>query len=320
MKRLWLWLIISWLGLGGMIPARGIAAPGFILEIPAEVTVSGPKISLADLGKFQGGSETEIESLRRLDLGQAPLPGQSRIFNRNYLQFILQQYQGVRLPLIKMGEQVIVRVAATEISGKEIAAAVEKLLPPPPAGILKQWIQLKGLPEKVWLAQDNYRIEAATIGELPAVGRVLFKVQLVGEKETRVLNLAGVIRKSALVYRAKKALQPHTELNATDFEAVRTELVNGDEYLGGFPVQYRTVKRLLPGQILSRKAIQPLPLVAKGREVKVIVRGNGVLITLAGIAKSDGWNGETITIINPDSKKEFNGRVIAKGIVEVSVQ
>ncbi|HYH04903.1 MAG TPA: flagellar basal body P-ring formation chaperone FlgA, partial [Bacillota bacterium] len=224
------------------------------------------------------------------------------------------------LPVIKMGEQVIVRVQATEISSKEIAAAIEKLLPPLPAGIMKQWIQLKGLPEKLWLTQGNYRIEAAAIGELPALGRVLFKVQLSGEKETRVLNLSGIIRKSALVYRSKIALQPHTELKVADFEKVQAELVNGGEYLGGFPVQYRTVKRMRPGQVMSREAIQPVPLVAKGREVKVMVRGNGVLITLAGIATSDGWNGETITVINSDSKKEFSGRVIGKGIVEVTVE
>ncbi|HEY8463938.1 MAG TPA: flagellar basal body P-ring formation chaperone FlgA [Bacillota bacterium] len=319
MKRFWILWGISYLWFWAVVPVDGAAAT-FTLEIPAEVVVTTAKISLADLGRIYGANQSQQNYLRNLNLGEAPLPGQTRVFSRSYLKFILQQHPAEQVPVLKMGDQVTVRARATAIRGTEIAANINQLLPQPPAGVIKQWVEVSGLPETVWMPQGNYRIEAAAVGQLPQLGRAMFKVKLVGPTVTKEMILPGVIHQSAPVYRAKKLLKQKTVLKPEDFDRVVAELADGREYLGNFPQNCRVVKRLRPGQILTKEALQPVPLVAKGSEVKVVVRSNGIEITLEAVAKSDGWFNDSITLLNPESNKEFTARVSGNGVVEVKVQ
>jgi flagella basal body P-ring formation protein FlgA len=309
--------IFLWLGLAGAVSA-GQAAEPLILEIPEQVTVAGPKITIADLGRLQGANRAERDFLNSLELGLAPLPGQTRFFTRRYLEFILKQQRGHRFPTLLMGPQVAVRLETTAIAGSVIAAAVNRLLPSPAPGVIKQWVQLQNLPETVWLPKGKWRIEATAVNERLALGTNIFKVELVGETESRIINLTGTVHQIAMVYRAKQSIIAKMQLNAENFDKIERELTSGREYTGDFPKGYRNIRSLRQGQVLLAEMLQPLPQVSNGSEVQVIFREGGIQIMLNGFAKQDGWSGEWITIINPVSKKEFQGRVVGSGVVEIS--
>jgi flagella basal body P-ring formation protein FlgA len=309
--------ILLWLALPGTAPF-GLAAEPFWLEIPEQVTVAGPKISLADLGRLKGAVSGDWDFLNSLELGLAPAPGQTRFFTRSYLEFVLRQQTGHRCPALLMGPQVAVRVATVTIEGAAIEKAINDLLPPLSPGVLKQWVELQNLPEAVWLPKGKWRIEANAVNQRLALGINMFKVKLVGETESRVINLTGAVRKNALIYRANRDLAVKTQLNPESFDKIEMELATGREYIGAFPIGYRNIRSIRQGQVLLAETLQPLPQVCQGSEVQVTFREGGILIMLTGLAKQDGWNGDRITLINPQSKKEFQGRVAGPGAVEVS--
>ncbi|MGD8399613.1 MAG: flagella basal body P-ring formation protein FlgA [Bacillota bacterium] len=298
---------------------RAFAQTGaaLLLEIPEQVTVAGPKIHLADLGRLQGATPAERQYLAGLELGLAPAPGQTRFFTRSYLEFILKQQRGHRCPTLLMGSRVAVKVTAVAITEAEIAAAIDRLLPPLPPGVIKQWVQLQNPPETVWLPQGEWRIEAAAVSKRLNLGPNIFRVRLVGATATRTFNIAGVVRKVAVVYRANRDLAPKTPLLVTDFDQVAMELTTGRECIGAFPAKCRNIRSVRRGRVLSGEALQPLPQVFQDSEVQVTFNQAGIAIMVIGRAKRDGWKGDWITLVNPVSKKEFQGRVVGPGLVEV---
>jgi flagella basal body P-ring formation protein FlgA len=58
-------------------------------------------------------------------------------------------------------------------------------------------------------------------------------------------------------------------------------------------------------------------LVKKGDIVSIIAQSGGLKVTALGQARQDGALGQTITVVNQDSKKVISGRVIGPGQVEV---
>lgn len=303
----------------GNSPAAATAA-GPTLEIPAAIVVPGPKITMAELGSLRGAGDAELRFLQGIGLGMAPPPGEKRVFNRSYLEFVLRQYPHLQELRLKMGEKVVARTESFHIGGPELAAEIEGLLPPKPPGVIRQWVEYRNLPEELWLAKGDWKVEAVAAGTIPKLGKVLFKLKLSNGAVIKEMNIAAVIKKTALVYRIIRNIPAHTCLNQADFEKVEITLVNGKEYVGVFPEGYRNIRAFRNGRILENGLIQPVPLVQKGMDVTVLARGNGVEITLSGIAKKDGWLGDRIVLVNPVSKKEFKGRVTGKSCVEVTVK
>jgi flagella basal body P-ring formation protein FlgA len=308
-------ILLCLVNLGSATVSRG--AEPFLLEIPEEVTVAGPKINLADLGQARGATESDVNFLRGLELGLAPLPGQTRIFTRKYLEFILKQQKACRCPVLQMGPQVTVRLATTTIEGSTIAAAINRQLPEQ-SGVIKQWVEITNLPERICLPKGSWQIEASVLNGRVRVGANLFKVKLIGAADSRTLSLTGVVQQIAIVYRAKRNLAVKQPVLPENFEKLQLKLTSGREYTGDFPQGYRHLRSLRRGQVLLAEGIQPKPQVLKGSEVRVVFNEAGISVSLTARAKQDGWIGDQITLVNPTTKKEFQGQVVQAGIVAVS--
>lgn len=289
-----------------------------IFEIPESITVEGPGLSLGDLGVIQGGTGADFENLKKINLGSAPLPGHIRKITRSCILMILQQYRLDKRITIKMGEEVEIRVTATNIKSSYFEAVINRLLPPQKSGIIKQWVEVYSLPE-IWIKKDqNWHLDAAVNGDLPEIGPVLFKVILsVTGANNRVFNISGKIHKTALVYRAIREIPRHAKFSSNDFVMNEMELTNGKELVGEIPEKVRSSKVIRRGETLRGDYYQPVPLVYKDHEVHVIVKGPTIEVIIVGIAKSDGWLGDDIPIINQTSKKLFHAKVSGEEQVEV---
>lgn len=289
-----------------------------VFEIPDRVIVPGPKIYLSDLGTIQGASQTEQMGLT-VDLGPAPYPGQVRVFSRDYLGLILKQ-KGFSQGLdIRMGQQVEIRVESTCITSAQLEAAIQKVLPSNDLYIIKKWVELRNLPAETWLSKGEWQIKAAPLGTLPQAGPALFRVTLSKENEIKTINVNGKIRALGRVYQSIRDLNRHSLINETDFIPVEIELTSGEEVVGNLPLKTWTTKIVKKGQILETTHLQALPLVIKENIVNVMVKGENMTIKMTGLAGKDGWLGDQITIINPTSKKVFQGRVIGPNLVEVNI-
>lgn len=296
-------------------------APGLSLTISETAVVSGPRITLADLGTIQGGTNSEREYLKKIDLGAAPIPGQVRPISKKYILEIIMQHQFLKKLNLSMGAEVKVTVEAVCIKKADIEKVITDLLQKAKPGILKKWIELNNIPKEIWLSNDNWELKAVPIGKLPELGTALFKVIISNKNEKgREINISGKIRETAILYRTIRELPRHAEIKPDDLETVEMELSSGKELLGEIKGRIRTKRLIRQGEVLRTDQIQPVPLVHKEHEVVVIVRSKTVEITTSGIAKADGWLGDEILVVNPKSKKNFRGRVINENMVEVIIK
>lgn len=71
------------------------------------------------------------------------------------------------------------------------------------------------------------------------------------------------------------------------------------------------------GEVIYSSQLQKESMVAKGDRVKVRVVGSGILLTVTAQATEAGAKGQTIKVVNSDSKKEFLGVVVDDKEVEV---
>ncbi|MDP5134833.1 flagellar basal body P-ring formation chaperone FlgA [Rheinheimera baltica] len=76
----------------------------------------------------------------------------------------------------------------------------------------------------------------------------------------------------------------------------------------------RSKRTLSMGQILT---LQDLCLVCKGDVVTISVSDSGLNVTATGLAQSDGSLGDTISILNQQSKRTISAEVIAVNLVRV---
>lgn len=290
-----------------------------VLEIADRVIVPGPKIYLSDLGMIQNPATAKRLNLK-VDLGPAPYPGQVRVFSRDYLGLILKQ-KGFNENLdIRMGKQVEVRVESICITAAQVEAAIAEVLPSNDPFIIKKWIEFRNVPAETWLSKGEWQIEASPLGDLPPVGPVVFRVTFKKNNESKTINVSGKIRALGRVYQSNRDIGRHAMINGTeDFKLVEIELINGQEMLGRLPQKIRSTKLIKKGDILEKDHFQPLPLVTKGDFVNVIVKDGNIAVKMTGIAVKDGWMGDQILIINPNSKKKFQGRVIDRNLVEVTL-
>lgn len=74
-------------------------------------------------------------------------------------------------------------------------------------------------------------------------------------------------------------------------------------------------RALPPGRLLTGRDLQTPRLVERGRPVRLIYARPGLRLTALGIAQADGGLGDSITVLNPDSRRQVQGLVTGPGQV-----
>jgi flagellar basal body P-ring formation protein FlgA len=80
---------------------------------------------------------------------------------------------------------------------------------------------------------------------------------------------------------------------------------------------YVMARAVSAGRLLTWRDVSRRPLVRKGETVEVSATQGQLLVTLKGLAMESGAQGDTITIRNPDSRKDFSATVVDENRVQV---
>jgi len=95
----------------------------------------------------------------------------------------------------------------------------------------------------------------------------------------------------------------------TTLATLATETVMRNEDAVGFASRHR----LKQGQILLKRMLDQPYTVARGNQVTVVIKEEGVEIALEGTALDNGRTGDWIRVANPKTRKQLRARVNADG-------
>jgi flagella basal body P-ring formation protein FlgA len=118
---------------------------------------------------------------------------------------------------------------------------------------------------------------------------------------------------------ARQPLTTGTRFDSSQLEARRTDFLRDRDALPATAGDgaYDFARGVLAGRLLSWRDLARRPLVHKGEVVDVSASDGLLTINLKGLALQNGAQGETITVRNPDSKKDFSASVIDEKRVQV---
>lgn len=101
-------------------------------------------------------------------------------------------------------------------------------------------------------------------------------------------------------------------LQQRDISSLRDPLFSIAEVTG-----QRLKRTLRLGQPLSQRQIDFPPLIKRGERVEIQAQHAGLLVTAVGESRQDGNRGDSIRVVNSNSRRELLCRVVAPGLVSV---
>ncbi|MDX2481890.1 MAG: flagellar basal body P-ring formation chaperone FlgA [Desulfuromusa sp.] len=102
------------------------------------------------------------------------------------------------------------------------------------------------------------------------------------------------------------------ELRYQDISRVKEPIFSLEEVIG-----QRLKRSVRLGEPLQRTQIEFPPVIKRGERVVIQIESHGLMLSAAGQAKQDGQTGETIQVMNSNSRKEVLCQVVAPGLVKV---
>jgi flagella basal body P-ring formation protein FlgA len=138
---------------------------------------------------------------------------------------------------------------------------------------------------------------------------------VLGPEQTLVLRAA--LWRDA--WYARQPLAHGTRFDPTVLEARRTDFLRDRDALPATAGDgtYDFARGVLAGRLLTWRDVARRPLVRKGDMVEVLASDGLLTVSLKGLALQSGAKGETITVRNPDSKKDFTASVTDENRVQV---
>lgn len=313
-------LAALWLG---ALPADASAVE---IIVPAETTITGPQVILAELAEVRGTPDEIAAYTRRLDqiqLGPAPAPGASRVFSAGTVETRLRSALGSPADLVlTLPSQVSVFRAAHLLGPDEVVAEleawIEGALALPDADIAVFDLSLKeGLALPV--GEVELRFDD---GGRPPLGRATVTVRAFqGGQQVLQQRLTATVRVTAPVVVLTRDVQVGAILSAGDLRIDRrpVEALTGAPWVAVEEVAGQEARRSLRvGAVLTDRDVVLPDDVIDGDPVTVVVRSNAVTLSAPGEARGDGRIGEIIPVYCVATGKVLRGRITGPGTVEVT--
>lgn len=165
----------------------------------------------------------------------------------------------------------------------------------------------------------QWSVEIAEYPALPAAAmltrcRLLADGQVVGEYTA---TLRASLWRDA--WAARQPLAANTSFDATSLETRRVDFLRDREALPASvgDQSYLFVRSIQPNRLLTWRDISRRPLVRKGDLIEVAAIDGQLQIIMRGLAMENGAAGDTVTVRNPESKRNFAAQVIAENRVQI---
>lgn len=293
------------------------------VHVLEKVQIDDEKILLSDIAKIEGGDPLLIQKLSGLEIGRAPLPGNSRNLDQGTIKTRLKQNG------IDLAELTLHIPPSIEVSRSFIEVGPEKI-----KGLVSDYIS-----KNLLSANSNASIKSIQVSDslrLPG-GRITFRVtappnrDMVGQVPFAVnFDVNGKLYKRvwatatievlAEVVITKKPLGRHKPITEDDITVVRMDLAKVPSDVITDPeavLGKRTSRAIGSKTVLRTSLVEFPPLVRRGDVVVIVAETRGLKVTALGQVKKKGALGDLIPVMNFESKKVLHARVLDSNTVKI---
>lgn len=290
------------------------------ITLHEEALVEGPTITLGDLASLSGDGG---DSLARIEINPAPVPGNSRNLTASLIEARIRN-AGLEPGAFEVrGPRVVKTTRAHQtLSHRRIEQELEHhILMEMPWDPALAVVDLMVPEQELTLPPGVLDFQWHTNPRYNYLGLGAFRVDVLvdGERERTVLCRANIEAFGEVIVAATQITRGQP-LGAGHLRVERHGLSNlppgayqhMDEVVG---LVARTT--ILPGQVVTQRRVEQRTLVRRRQLVNVESRSGGLRITTEARALSDGKAGDVIELMNTNSQQVFQGVVLSDGRVAV---
>lgn len=278
-------------------------------------SVSGQEIHLADVARITGGAATLSGSLRALDLGVAPLPGQMRILLRGDIIVMLRAaHIDDRRLVLECPQQFEVQRTYTSVQANEVVQAALAAARPAIANLAGASLEAEGVQSPGDLPSGKVSLAAAPPLGRPEQGTLIVPVSIsVGGRAIRTISVVLHVRRRLSTVIAGHWLPPGQVLKAEDLSMAVVDLPPGMEQPVlqlSEAVGKRTLRQIGLGQPLDHTMLETPPDVVSNAQITIRCTFGSVSISAPGVAQQAGRVGDVIRVYSPETHKEVSGQIV----------
>ena len=293
------------------------------ITLVKNVEISSSDIFLGDLVLIEGKSKDEIEKLKHIFIGKAPLPGKSRRIDRQYIVLRLKQ-NDISLDHIQFAGAIETEVIRgyNEITKQEVEKIVATELPQI-IGSDNDNIEIKNIQAAsgLILPKGKYSYSIVTPKNTNFLGKLLLSVYFtVGENFKKRIYVSVNIEQYANVVVVRWPLKRNHLLKEVDVEVKKMNL--GDLPSNSITdindvLDNKLKQTVNKNTVLRTDMIDIPPLIEKKDVVRMIAESSAIKIVTLGESQEIGHKGDLIRVKNLESKNEVYARVIDSNSVKV---
>lgn len=299
------------------------ADPLTTIRISDRVEIDSAEILLGHMATIEGSDVRFNQRLKNIVIGKAPLPGGSHRFDLNDLQKRLKQHHiDLATVIIQAPPQIVVTRSHIEIKKHEIENIVSEFIvqQTPPDNTTMRIKEIR-VPGNVILPKGRITYNVTAPRKQKLMGRCPITVDFSvnGSVHKKVWTTA-MIEVLGPVVVTRKPLGRHKPITEDDIEMQTLDLSNlpANVLTDREAVIGKRTKRAVGAQTpLRADSIELPPLVKRGDLVVIIAESENLKITTLGQVKKKGRRGERIPVVNLDSKKVLQARVVDANTVKV---
>ena len=293
------------------------------IRILPKVQINEENILLGRIAEIDGDDPLLVQKLSSIVVARAPLPGKSRTLGQQAFKFHLKQ-NGINLSklVLHIPAKVVVTRNFIEVSREKIKMLVSDYIQ---KNILKDHSDgsIKDIQVTDSLQLPNGRITFKVVPprNRELLGQIPFSVHFdVNGKFYKRVWATATVEVLAEVVITKKPLGRHKPITEDDIELLKMDLAKLPSGVVTDPeavLGKRTRRAIGAKTVLRADLVEFPPLVKRGDVVVIIAESSGLKITALGQVKKKGRIGESIPVINFDSKKIIYARVLDSSTVKV---
>lgn len=296
-----------------------------ILKSSAEVR--GLEVRLEDIADVGGLEPKDVASVRRLRLGQAPLPGQRKLLSKETIERLLRAGPASVKVAIRGAKSVSLSSATVTVQPSELEALalreVHRALGDEAKNATVS-ISVRPAPLEVPAGRYRNRFEFAMPERTDLAGLVRLQLLATADDTTCAhTHVDVVIEREVSFLVAKEALPAGKPVSKSQVAMERRTAgfaskgaLKSDQDLDGAILK----TRIPAGGTIHKFDLQPRRLVSRNDPVAIRVRSGNLTVTGEGVALADGGLGELIPVRSNPGRQVLRAAILDSKTVEVSLE
>lgn len=293
------------------------------VTLKAAVEIESDAIRLGDIALLEQDTEDRVRDLGETVVGQAPLPGQTRFVDADYIRIRLRQagYATDRILFRGADDVRVTRKAATLPAARireAVETAIRNRMPWRSEGVTISNIRFD---ESLPLPTGRLSYCIVPNRNEDYLGQILIALHLFVDGEpfrkiwvnADISVMADVVVVSRPLGRNQPVETPHITVERRDLAHLPSDAIRRvDDVVGN-----RTTRMLYPGTVMQASMIALPPLVKRGDIVKIVAVSGPMTISATGMVKQQGAKGDLVRVVNTGSNRMITARVTGPGVVAV---